>query len=55
LSLSFALLCREQNEKFTDIENEFRIIAYDCPRMQDGIMKQTPRDVTILGKSGVEY
>lgn len=54
-TLSFALLCREQNEKFTDIENEFRIIAYDCPRMQDGIMKQTPRDVTILGKSGVEY
>ena len=31
-TLSFALLCREQDEKFTDIENEFRIIAYDCPR-----------------------
>lgn len=28
-TLSFALLCREQDEKFTDIENEFRIIAYD--------------------------
>ena len=37
-TLSFALLCREQDEKFTDIENEFRIIAYDCPRIQNGIM-----------------
>lgn len=54
-TLCFALLCREQNEKFTDIENEFRIIAYDCPRMQNGIMKQIPREVTILGKTGIEY
>lgn len=54
-TLSFALLCREQNEKFTDIENEFRIIAYDCPRIQNGIMKQIPREVTILGKTGIEY
>jgi len=54
-TLSFALLCREQNEKFTDIENEFRIIAYDCPKIENGIMKQIPREVTISGKSGIKY
>ena len=54
-TLSFALLCREQDEKFTDLENEFRIIAYDCPTIQNGIMKQIPREATILGKSGIEY
>lgn len=54
-TLAFALLCREQDEKFTDIENEFRIIAYDCPRIQNGIMRQVPREVTILGKTGIEY
>lgn len=54
-TLAFALLCREQNEKFTDIENEFRIIAYDCPRIQNGMMKQIPREVKILGKTGIEY
>ncbi|MBQ2967813.1 MAG: hypothetical protein IJE10_06835 [Clostridia bacterium] len=54
-TLSFALLCREQDEKFTDIENEFRLIAYDCPRIQNGIMQQKTREVTVLGKSGIEY
>ena len=54
-TLSFPLLCREQNEKFTDLENEFRIIAYDCPRIQNGIMQQKPREATILGKTGMEY
>ncbi len=54
-TLSFPLLCREQDEKFTDIENELRIIAYDCPRIQNGLIKQKPREVTILGKSGIEY
>lgn len=54
-TLSFSLLCREQTEKFTDIENEFRIIAYDCPRIQNGIMKQTPREAIILGKTGIKY
>lgn len=54
-TLAFALLCREQNEKFTDIENEFRIIAYDCPRIENGMMKQIPREVKLLGKTGVEY
>ena len=54
-TLSFALLCREQDEKFTDIENEFRIIAYDCPRIKNGIMKQIPREMTLLGKNGTKY
>lgn len=54
-TLSFALLCREQDGKFTDIENEFRMIAYDCPRIQNGIMRQIPRKVTLFGKSGAEY
>lgn len=54
-TLSFALLCREQNEKFTDIENEFRIIAYDCPKIENGIIKQIPRKTTILGKTGIKY
>ena len=54
-TLSFPLLCREQDEKFTDIENEFRIIAYDCPRIQNGKIKQIPREVTIMGKTGIEY
>lgn len=54
-TLSFPLLCREQDEKFTDIENEFRIIAYDCPRIQNGKIKQIPREVTIMEKTGIEY
>lgn len=54
-TLAFPLLCREQDEKFTDIENEFRIIAYDCPRIQNGKMGQIPREVTILGQTGIKY
>lgn len=54
-TLCFSLLCREQDEKFTDIENEFRIIAYDCPQIQNGIRKQIPRGVTLFGKNGIEY
>lgn len=54
-TLAFPLLCREQDEKYTDIENEFRIIAYDCPRIRNGVMEQVTRNVTIKGKSGVEY
>lgn len=54
-TLSFALLCREQDEKFTDIENEFRIIAYDCPKIQNGIMNQIPREVIISGNTGNKY
>ena len=54
-TLAFALLCREQDEKFTDIENEFRIIAYDCPRIQNGRMKQVQRMATLSGANGVTY
>lgn len=54
-TLSFALLCREQDEKFTDIENEFRIIAYDCPKVHNGLMKQIPRETTIIGETGIKY
>lgn len=54
-TLAFALLCRELDDKFSDIENEFRIIAYDCPKMQKGIMKQLPRLATIQGISGINY
>lgn len=54
-TLSFALLCREQKGKFTDIENEFRIIAYDCPRIIKGEMKQTPRKATITTENTTQY
>lgn len=54
-TLAFALLCRERDEKFTDIENEFRIIAYTCPRFKGGIRSQETRNVRIKCKSGVEY
>ena len=54
-TLSFALLCREQDDKFTDIENEFRIIAYDCPRIQNGQLQQMQRMATISGASGFSY
>lgn len=54
-TLSFPLLCREQDERFTDIENEFRIIAYDCPRVENGSLTQIPREATILGKTGIQY
>lgn len=54
-TLSFPLLHREQDEKFTDIENEFRIIAFDCPRFSGGKMTQLTRDITLTGKSGIAY
>ena len=54
-TLAFALLCREQDDKFTDIENEFRIIAYDCPRIAQHSMQQIPRDATLTGTSGLKY
>lgn len=54
-TLSFVLLCREQDERFTDIENEFRIISYDCPIIQNGVIEQIPREVTISGKTGAKY
>ena len=54
-TLAFALLCREQEGKFTDIENEFRIIAYDCPKIVRGSMQQIPRETIITGASGLKY
>ena len=54
-TLAFPLLCREQDDRFTDIENEFRIIAYDCPRVTATGMKQLPITVTITGSSGNKY
>lgn len=54
-TLAFSLLCRERDEKFTDIENEFRIIAYDCPVIYRGQMQQKPRETTIYGKTGTKY
>lgn len=54
-TLAFALLCRERDEKFNDIENEFRIIAYDCPRVESGKITQLPREATITVKNGGQY
>lgn len=54
-TLFFPLLCREQDGKFTDIENEFRIIAYDCPKMVSGIIKQVPREAVITTNGGEKY
>ena len=54
-TLAFALLCRERDERFTDLENEFRIMAYDCPRLVNGQFVQLPRKATITGKSGAVY
>lgn len=48
-TLFFPLLCREQDEKYTDIENEFRIIAYDCPKFENCIRKQIDRKANIIG------
>lgn len=54
-TLSFPLLCREVDEKYTDLENEFRFISYDCPMTDTGIKEPMPREVTITGSSGVRY
>jgi hypothetical protein len=54
-TLAFALLCREKDDKFTDIENEFRIIAYDCPRIVNGRIQQAPRPAVLTGQTGMKY
>ena len=54
-TLAFPLLCRERDERFTDIENEFRIIAFDCPRFRAGVMKQISRDAVITTLDGIKY
>lgn len=54
-TLCFPLLHREQNEKFTDIENEFRIVAFNCPRISGTIRSQLPREAIIKSNRGYEY
>ena len=54
-TLVFALLCREKDSKFTDIENEFRIIAYDCPRIVNGRIHQVARKAVLTGQTGMKY
>ncbi len=55
-TLAFALLCREQKGKYTDIENEFRIITYDTPKYENGCLVQKDRNTIIHGKkSGISY
>ena len=54
-TLSFPLLCRERDAKFSDIENEFRIISYDCPKISKGKISQISRQVSIFGKTGARY
>ena len=54
-TLCFPLLHREEDGKFTNIENEFRIIAFDCPRINGANRTQIPREITLKGKSGCEY
>ena len=53
-TLFFPLLSREQDLRFSDIENEFRVIAYDCPRFVNGVRTQKERDILING-SGFSY
>lgn len=54
-TIFFPLLCRERDERFSDIENEFRIIAYDCPRILNGKRIQNPRNAILQGASGIKY
>ena len=54
-TLAFSLMCRERDDRFTDIENEFRIIAYDCPEVNGSLIKQIPREAVISGRSGKIY
>jgi len=54
-TLCFPLLHREQDEKFTDIENEFRIVAFDCPKIRGPMRLQRPREATIKSNRGYEY
>lgn len=60
-TLAFPLLHREIDSKYTDIENEFRIIAYDCPIFTRGKLlpfkrrTQITRDITLNFASGKKY
>ena len=54
-TFAFPLLCREEEEKFTRMENEFRIIAYDCPIIDDNRAMKQERETVIEGKTGNRY
>lgn len=54
-TLCFPLLYREQDEKFTDIENEFRFIAFDCPKINGNKLTQPPKQIVLNGNSGCTY
>lgn len=54
-TIFFPLLCREMDNRFTDIENEFRIIAYDCPLVHNGRRYQLQRETSIVGKANNTY
>ena len=54
-TLSFPLFCREQDEHYTDIENEFRVFAYDCPIIKNNQFEQKSRDIVIFGGTGSKY
>ena len=54
-TLTFPLLVRERDEKYNEIENEFRIIAYDCPKFINGIRCQDKRSISIVSNQGNIY
>lgn len=54
-TLTFPLLCREREGKYSEIENEFRIVAFDCPKFINNSFITKQRDSIIRGESGVEY
>lgn len=51
-TLAFPLLCREVNEKFTDIEHEFRFIALDLPFVEQSCQHHLFKEISLLGKTG---
>ena len=51
-SLAFPLLHREIDGRFTDIENEFRIISFDCPSIEGDTITQIPRSVCMTDLYG---
>lgn len=54
-TLFFPLLCREQDKKFTDIENEFRFFTFDCPKPKENGWTQIAKNITLRGESGCVY
>ena len=54
-TLTYPLLVRERDEKYNDLENEFRIIAYDCPKYVNGVRNQKNRNISIVSDNGAIY